>query len=160
MSVRIATSGLLDSPHLEVAISELGPLHLPESDSPRAPGFAVHGAIICPIDDGPLVHIKSNPRAFFDERDLMHGRTRHFDPTRSLADNLFPGILSQTSHFTIGSGEETRRVEGFRARSYDVPRGCAVSYFPETNALVAAGHYAKKSFTPAYKSVVISLAPS
>ena len=81
-------------------------------------------------------------------------------------------LLDITSHFP-GAGaegaseetpeaapEETRKVRGFRARGYDMPRGCAVTYFPEANALVPAGHHAKKSFTPAYKSVVISLAPA
>ncbi len=68
--------------------------------------------------------------------------------------------LRITSHFGRGDAEQTRRVDGFRARSYDVPRGCAVTYFPEANALVPADQFADKSFTPAYKSIVISLAPS
>ena len=33
-------------------------------------------------------------------------------------------------------------------------------YFSEANPLVAMGNYAEKSRTPAYRNVVISLAPS
>ena len=68
--------------------------------------------------------------------------------------------LRITSHFRGEAGEERRSVEGFRARAYEVPRGCAVTYFPEANPLVPIGQYASGSFTPAYKSVVISLSPS
>ena len=63
-----------------------------------------------------------------------------------------------TSHFGSGTSEQLRRVSDFRVRAYDVPRGCAVTYFPEANPLVPVDQFAAKSFTPAYKSVVISLA--
>jgi anaerobic selenocysteine-containing dehydrogenase len=59
-----------------------------------------------------------------------------------------------TSHFA----GETRRLERFRARAYDVPRGCAVAYFPEANALVAVGDHDRRSFTPGFKSIVVTLA--
>jgi len=62
-----------------------------------------------------------------------------------------------TSHFGTGEDERTRRVTGFRVRAYDVPRGCAVTYFPEANPLVPVDQFADRSFTPAYKSVVISI---
>jgi hypothetical protein len=65
-----------------------------------------------------------------------------------------------TSHFANGGGEETRVVRGFRTVAYDVPRGCAAAYFPEANPLVPLAHHAEGSLTPAYKSVVVSLAPS
>jgi anaerobic selenocysteine-containing dehydrogenase len=65
-----------------------------------------------------------------------------------------------TSHFANGAGEETRVLRGFRTVAYDVPRGCAAAYFPEANALVPLAHHAEESLTPAYKSVVVSLAPS
>jgi molybdopterin-dependent oxidoreductase alpha subunit len=61
-----------------------------------------------------------------------------------------------TSHFE----GETRRAERFRVLSYDIPRGCAAAYFPETNVLVPVRNVADKSNQPASKSVVISLAPS
>jgi molybdopterin-dependent oxidoreductase alpha subunit len=62
-----------------------------------------------------------------------------------------------TSHYGQGPDAQTRTLRGFRTVPYDVPRGCAVTYFPETNALVPVDQVADKSFTPAYKSVVISL---
>ncbi len=65
-----------------------------------------------------------------------------------------------TSYFRKGSGAdqtETRSVRGFRARAYEVPMGCAVTYFPEANPLVPVGQYDDRSFTPAYKSVVITV---
>jgi molybdopterin-dependent oxidoreductase alpha subunit len=65
-----------------------------------------------------------------------------------------------TSHFANGAGEETRVLHGFRTVAYDVPRGCAAAYFPEANALVPLAHHAEGSLTPAYKSVVVSLAAS
>jgi molybdopterin-dependent oxidoreductase alpha subunit len=65
-----------------------------------------------------------------------------------------------TSHFACGAGEETRVLRGFRTVAYDVPRGCAAAYFPEANALVPLAHHAEGSLTPAYKSVVVSLAAS
>jgi molybdopterin-dependent oxidoreductase alpha subunit len=68
--------------------------------------------------------------------------------------------IDVTSHVPCGGGEETRTLRGFRAVAYDVPRGCAAAYFPETNALVPLGHHAPGSLTPAYKSVVVSLTPS
>jgi molybdopterin-dependent oxidoreductase alpha subunit len=52
---------------------------------------------------------------------------------------------------------ETRSLRGFRVRAYDLPPGCAATYFPEANALVPVGAFAPRSRTPAYKSVPISL---
>jgi len=60
-----------------------------------------------------------------------------------------------TSHFQ----GETRTARRFTALAYDIPRGCACTYFPEANALVPARHVAHTSNTPASKSVVITLAP-
>ena len=52
---------------------------------------------------------------------------------------------------------ETRVARRFVALAYDIPRGCACTYFPEANALVPARHVAHTSNTPASKSVVITL---
>jgi anaerobic selenocysteine-containing dehydrogenase len=57
------------------------------------------------------------------------------------------------SHF---QGEE-RVARKFTIVPYDIPRGCAATYFPEANVLVPVGSVAEKSNTPASKSVVISL---
>jgi molybdopterin-dependent oxidoreductase alpha subunit len=65
-----------------------------------------------------------------------------------------------TSHFAGERGEERRQLEGLRAVAYDMPRGCVAAYFPEANPLVPIGQFAERSFTPAYKSIVVSLAPA
>ncbi|MBL8148466.1 MAG: FdhF/YdeP family oxidoreductase [Blastocatellia bacterium] len=60
------------------------------------------------------------------------------------------------SHF---EGEE-RVARRFAVVSYDIPRRCAATYFPEANALVPIRSVAEKSNTPASKSVVISISIS
>ncbi len=62
-----------------------------------------------------------------------------------------------TSHWVGEGGEEVRRLSGFRAVAYDMPRGCVAAYFPEANALVPIGQFAERSLTPAYKSIVVTL---
>ena len=57
------------------------------------------------------------------------------------------------SHF---NGEE-RIAREFTVVPYDIPQGCAATYFPEANVLVPVGSVAEKSNTPASKSVVISI---
>lgn len=70
---------------------------------------------------------------------------------------LRPGdAVDLTSHF---EGEE-RVAPRFTVVSYDIPRRCAATYFPEANVLVPVRSVAEKSNTPASKSVVISIQPS
>ena len=57
------------------------------------------------------------------------------------------------SHF----GGEERVAPKFTVVPYDIPRGCAATYFPEANVLVPVGSVAERSNTPASKSVVISI---
>ncbi|TMA25137.1 MAG: FdhF/YdeP family oxidoreductase [Deltaproteobacteria bacterium] len=61
-----------------------------------------------------------------------------------------------TSHFR----GETRTARRFQVVGYDLPRGCACTYFPEANALVPSRQVARISNTPASKSVVITVAPA
>jgi anaerobic selenocysteine-containing dehydrogenase len=65
-------------------------------------------------------------------------------------------VVDLISHF---AGEE-RIARRFLVVPYQIPRGCAATYFPETNVLVPIRHVADKSNTPASKSVVISIRPS
>jgi hypothetical protein len=44
--------------------------------------------------------------------------------------------------------------------SYPTARGCAASYFPETNVLVPLDSTAQVSNTPTSKSVVVRLVPA
>ena len=60
------------------------------------------------------------------------------------------------SHFA----SEWRRAERFRAVPYDIPRGCAAAYYPETNVLVPVQSVAQRSNQPSSKSIVITLEAS
>jgi len=62
-------------------------------------------------------------------------------------------IVDLVSHF---DGQE-RIAREFAVVSYDIPRGCAATYFPEANVLVPVGSVAEKSNTPVSKSVIISI---
>ncbi|HEY6464016.1 MAG TPA: molybdopterin dinucleotide binding domain-containing protein, partial [Polyangiaceae bacterium] len=58
-----------------------------------------------------------------------------------------------TSHFEDGE----RVAKGFVVVKYEIPRGCCATYFPEANVLVPLGAVARKSNTPASKSVVVTV---
>lgn len=61
----------------------------------------------------------------------------------------------------VGRWKGVERVApNFRVVGFDIPRRCAATYFPEANVLVPVDKYAKKSFTPASKSIAISLRPA
>jgi molybdopterin-dependent oxidoreductase alpha subunit len=62
-------------------------------------------------------------------------------------------LVDLVSHF---NGEE-RVASQFTVVPYDIPRGCAATYFPEANVLVPIGAVAEKSNTPVSKSIVISI---
>jgi molybdopterin-dependent oxidoreductase alpha subunit len=61
-----------------------------------------------------------------------------------------------TSYF---KGEE-RLARLFLVVPYDIPRGCAAAYFPETNVLVPLESTARTSNTPTSKSIVIRVTPA
>ncbi len=57
------------------------------------------------------------------------------------------------SHFAA----ERRRASRFRVVPYEIPKGCAAAYYPETNVLVPVNDVADGSNQPASKSIVITL---
>jgi molybdopterin-dependent oxidoreductase alpha subunit len=61
-------------------------------------------------------------------------------------------VVDLTSHF---AGEE-RTARRFVVVVHRIPRGCCATYFPEANVLVPLGAVARKSNTPASKSVVVT----
>jgi len=61
-----------------------------------------------------------------------------------------------TSHFE----NEKRLAEKFMIVGYEIPKGCAAAYFPETNVLVPIGSVVGRSNTPSYKSIVVTVAPT
>ena len=50
-----------------------------------------------------------------------------------------------------------REVLNFEVVVYDIKEGCAAAYFPEATPLVSIEHHDKKSFTPSYKFIDITL---
>jgi molybdopterin-dependent oxidoreductase alpha subunit len=56
-------------------------------------------------------------------------------------------------------GSQRRRAERFKIVPYDIPRGCAGAYYPETNVLVPVQDVADGSNQPASKSLVITIEP-
>jgi len=65
-------------------------------------------------------------------------------------------LVDLTSHYR---GEQ-RTLRAVRAIPYDLPRGNAAMYFPESNPLVPLGQRARGSMTPASKSIIITVTPS
>jgi molybdopterin-dependent oxidoreductase alpha subunit len=91
-------------------------------------------------------------------RGIRNGRRVVFLNREDLKQSgLEPGsMVDLISHF---EGEE-RVAHRFVVVSYDIPRRCAATYFPEANVLVPIGNVADKSNTPVSKSVVITIRPS
>ncbi len=50
-----------------------------------------------------------------------------------------------------------RELPGLRATGYDVPLGCAGTYYPEANVLLPVWHYAETSKVPAAKSIPVTI---
>ena len=65
-------------------------------------------------------------------------------------------VVDITSHFSDGE----RHARRFKVKAHPLPRGCCATYFPEANVLVPIGSVARKSNTPASKSVVVTLSRS
>jgi anaerobic selenocysteine-containing dehydrogenase len=51
----------------------------------------------------------------------------------------------------------TRTARGFKVVAYDIPRGCAAAYFPETNVLVSKDSFAHRSRTPVSKFIPVTV---
>ena len=79
------------------------------------------------------------------------------NPQDIAARNLRPGDwVDITSYYE----DERRTIRRFKVVPYDIPQGCAATYYPESNPLVSLRHVADGSNQPASKSVVITVAPS
>ncbi|MGW0629969.1 FdhF/YdeP family oxidoreductase [Streptomyces sp. NPDC002758] len=50
-----------------------------------------------------------------------------------------------------------RRLDGYLAIPYDIPRGCAAGYMPEMNVLCAIGDYSTQSDQPLMKHVKVTI---
>ena len=63
---------------------------------------------------------------------------------------------------SLADPAKRRMVEGFKVRTYLIPRGSIAAYYPETNELMPVGHFDPVSKTPAAKSIPVivrSIAP-
>jgi molybdopterin-dependent oxidoreductase alpha subunit len=71
------------------------------------------------------------------------------------------GLVERQVVDLIGEFRGERRVAPrFIVVSYEIPRRCAATYFPEANVLVPIDDFADGSRTPASKSVVIRVIPT
>ena len=50
-----------------------------------------------------------------------------------------------------------RRIGGFKAHPYNIPKGSVAAYYPETNSLIPLSHYDPRCKTPASKSIPIAV---
>jgi len=79
---------------------------------------------------------------------FLHPEDMH---TRGLKASARVDLISEAEDGVL------RRATGFEVVPYDIPRGCAGAYFPETNVLVPIDSYADRSITPTSKLIPIRL---
>ncbi|MEM9037807.1 MAG: FdhF/YdeP family oxidoreductase [Actinomycetota bacterium] len=81
---------------------------------------------------------------------------------QDMADRRIEALQSVdlTSYWPVDGAVEERTAERFVAIPFDTPRGSAMAYFPEANALVPVGSVAEQSGTPTSKAVEIEVRPS
>jgi molybdopterin-dependent oxidoreductase alpha subunit len=65
-------------------------------------------------------------------------------------------LVDLTNHFK----GRNRVAKYFLVTPFEIPRGCAATYFPEANVLVPIDSVAERSNTPTSKFVVITVSPS
>jgi molybdopterin-dependent oxidoreductase alpha subunit len=91
-------------------------------------------------------------RGVFGRRDIV------FLHEQDLADNgLSHGDLVDVEAAAEAGDPAAAKliVRNLTAVAYDIPRGAAAAYYPETNGLIALGNYDRESGTPSYKSVPV-----
>ncbi len=82
---------------------------------------------------------------FMNKDDMRDRAIAEFDPV---------DIVS-----TAKDGSE-RRLDGYLAIPYDIPRGCAAGYMPEMNVLCAIGDYSEQSDQPLMKHLKVTITRS
>jgi molybdopterin-dependent oxidoreductase alpha subunit len=128
--------------------------------------FTVHELPIHKFADGELVMMTIRTHDQFNTtiyglEDRYRGihkerRVVLMNPADIASRNLRTGqVVDLTSHFDDGE----RHAPHFIVVPYDIPQGCAATYFPETNVLVPIGSTADRSNTPVSKFVRITVAP-
>jgi len=56
---------------------------------------------------------------------------------------------------SLADTDRRRMVAGFKVRPYNIPRGSAAAYYPETNNLLPLSHHDSRSKTPSAKSIPV-----
>ncbi len=88
-------------------------------------------------------------RGIYNERRVVLMNRKDM-ATASLVEQT---VVHLISHY---QGEE-RKAHNFKIIGYDIPKGCIATYFPEANILVPINQTARKSNTPASKSIIVSI---
>lgn len=73
---------------------------------------------------------------------------------RGLAEGDLVGIVATSKDGSV------RRVDGYRALRYNLPRGSAAGYMPELNALIGIADFSTQSRQPLMKNVRVTIAPT
>jgi molybdopterin-dependent oxidoreductase alpha subunit len=87
-------------------------------------------------------------------RGVFGGRMVVFMNAADMADRKITpdDIVDLTS---IADDGAERVMSGFKVKAYEIPRGSAAAYYPETNDLIPISHYDARSKTPSVKSVPV-----
>jgi molybdopterin-dependent oxidoreductase alpha subunit len=129
--------------------------------------FTVHRIPVHNLGDGKLLltTIRSHDQfntTIYGENDRYRGiyggrRVVFLNPEdmkeRGVEANQWVDLVS---HFA----SEQRRAQRFKVVPYEIPRGCAAAYYPETNVLVPVRSVADRSNQPSSKSIIITLEPA
>ena len=129
--------------------------------------FAVCQIQPLPVEPGQLVltsirtHDQFNTTIYGNDdryRGIHNGRRVVFLNPEDMRERglVVQQLVDITSHYR----SEQRTITAVRAIPYDLPRGNAAMYFPESNPLVPLGQRARGSMTPASKSIIVSIAVS
>ena len=91
-------------------------------------------------------------RGVFGRRDVIFMNIDDL-AARSLAD----GDRLDVEGLRSADGTSGRTVTGFTAVAYDIPKGSVAGYYPEMNRVIALSDHDRKSGTPAYKGVPVTV---
>ncbi|MES2449884.1 MAG: FdhF/YdeP family oxidoreductase [Pseudomonadota bacterium] len=111
-------------------------------------------------DDGrlTLTTIRSHDQyntTIYGLNDRYRGITGRRDVVFVHADDLAAQGLAHGDRIDIVAGD--RVLAGQTAVAYGIARGSVAAYYPEANRLIALDDYDRKSGTPSYKSIAVTL---
>ncbi|MFG2115695.1 FdhF/YdeP family oxidoreductase [Streptomyces sp. NPDC048718] len=92
-------------------------------------------------------------------RGIKNLRTLVFMNRADMRERGIAGMSAVDITSTAKDGSK-RRLKGYLAVPYDIPRGCAAGYMPEMNVLCALGDYSTQSDQPIMKHVKVTISPS